>query len=93
MDKIDILELSNTAWREKVYIETTEHIICGYIYMPKTGKKNRLLSEKLNTGKDFIAVKDCSLEYKLNPNKKIENHEFLQVNVSSILLMRPVYEN
>ena len=60
--------------------------------MTKIGKKNRLLSEVLNTGKSFIAVKNCTLEYKLNPQRNIENHEFLQVNISSILIMRPLYE-
>ena len=32
MENKEILELSTSAWREKVYIETTEHIIQGYIY-------------------------------------------------------------
>ena len=93
MENNEILELTTSAWREKVYIETAEHIICGYVFMPKIGKKSRLLSEILNTGKEFIAVKNCTLEYKLNPSKNIEKHEFMQVNVSSILLMRPMYED
>ena len=93
MENNEILELTTSAWREKVYIETAEHIICGYVFMPKIGKKSRLLSEILNTGKEFIAVKNCTLEYKLNPSKNVEKHEFMQVNVSSILLMRPMYEN
>ena len=88
----EIIELSTTAWREKVYIETSEHIIQGYIFMPKIGKKNRLLSEVLNTDKNFIAVKDCTLEYKLVTQRDIEEHEFIQVNIASILIMRPIYE-
>lgn len=93
MENNEILELTTSAWREKVYIETSEHIIRGYIFMPKIGKKNRLLSEVLNTGKNFIAVKDCTLEYKLMPSKDVEQHEFMQVNISSILLMRPLYDD
>lgn len=93
MDNKEILELTSSAWREKVYIETSEHIICGYIFMPKIGKKTRLLSDVLNGNKNFIAVKNCTIEYKLLPSKPIEEHEFMQVNVSSILLMRPLYEN
>ena len=93
MENNEILELTTSAWREKVYIETAEHIICGYVFMPKIGKKSRLLSEILNTGKEFIAVKNCTLEYKLNPSKNVEKHEFMQVNISSILLMRPMYED
>ena len=93
MENKEILELTTSAWREKVYIETTEHIIRGYIFMPKIGKKNRLLSEVLNGTKSFLAVKNCLLEYKLNPSKAVEEHDFMQVNISSILIMRPLYED
>ena len=93
MENKEILELTTSAWREKVYIETSEHIIRGYVFMPKIGKKNRLLSEILNTNKNFIAVKNCSLEYKLLPNRDVEEYDFLQVNISSILIMRPFYED
>ena len=93
MENKEILELTTSAWREKVYIETTEHIICGYIFMPKIGKRNRMLSEVLNGNKNFIAVKNSTIEYKLNPAKNIEKHEFMQVNISSILIMRPLYED
>ena len=92
MNNNDINELVANAWREKVYIETTEHIIRGYIFMPKIGKKNRLLSEVLNTNKSFIAVKECTVEFKLNPSKAVETHDFMQVNIASILIMRPIDE-
>ena len=92
MENKEILGLSTSAWREKVYIETSEHIICGYIFMPKIGKKNRLLTEVLNGNKNFLAVKNCTLEYKLNPSKNVEEHDFMQVNISSILLLRPLYD-
>ena len=93
MENNEILELTTSAWREKVYIETPEHVIKGYVFMPKIGKRNRLLSEILNTNKNFIAVKDCTLEYKLNPSRDIEEHEFLQVNLSSIMIMRPMNDD
>lgn len=93
MENNEMLALTTSAWRERVYIETSEHIICGYVFMPKIGKKNRLLSEILNTGKNFVAVKECTLEYKLNPNRNIEQHDFLQINIASILIMRPLYED
>jgi hypothetical protein len=91
MDKSDTL--LSSVWKEKVYIETAEFIIMGYIFMPKIGKKTRLISEVLNSNKQFIAVKDCRLEFKLAPQREVEFHEFLQVNISTILLMRPLYED
>ena len=60
--------------------------------MPKIGKKNRLLTEVLNGNKNFLAVKNCTLEYKLNPSRNLEEHDFMQVNISSILLLRPLYD-
>lgn len=88
----DIKELNVSAWKEKVYIETAEYIIKGYIFMPKIGKKTRLLSDLLNANKTFLAVKDCSIESKLNTTKPVEEHDFMQINISTILLMRPIYE-
>ena len=93
MQNQEILELTTSAWREKVYIETPEHIITGYIFMPKIGKRNRILSEVLNSNKNFIAVKNCTIEYKLNTSRNVEQHDFMQVNISSILIMRPLYDN
>lgn len=92
MENKDLLAMSSSAWKEKVYIETAEFIIKGYVFMPKMGKKNRLLSDLLNTNKQFLAVKGCTLESKLVPQREIENHDFLQVNISTILIMRPLYE-
>ena len=92
MEKKEKKDLSTTSLVEKVYIETTEHIIIGYIYMPNIVKKERLLSEMLNSGKSFLAVKDLTLEFKLNPSKNLEQHSFLEVNISTILIMRPFDE-
>ena len=93
MQNNEILELTTSAWREKVYIETAEYVICGYVFMPKIGKKSRLLSEILNTNKQFLAVKNCTLESKLNPQREVEKHDFIQVNISTILLMRPLNDD
>lgn len=92
MDKKDNTNFTNSSWREKVYIETAEHIIKGYIFMPKIGKKDRLITEVLNAGKSFIAMREATIEYKHMPSKNVEQHDFMQVNVSSILIMRPLDE-
>ena len=81
------------AWREKVYIETAEYTIKGYVFMPKIGKRARMLSEILNTTKQFLAVTDCQVESKLFPQKEIEEHDFMEINLSSILIMRPLNED
>ena len=93
MQKQDINNILDSVWKERVYIETAEYIISGYIFMPKIGKRNRLLSEVLNSNKSFIAVKECRIESKLTPQREVEYHDFIQVNISSILIMRPADEN
>lgn len=93
MDNKEIMNLMETVWKEKVYLETAEYIITGYVYMPKIGKRSRLITEVLNSNKQFIAVKDCRLEFKLAPNREVEFHDFLQINLSTILMMRPANED
>ena len=93
MDNSEIENIIDTVWKEKVYLETAEFIIVGYIYMPRIGKRTRLLTEVLNSRKQFIAVKECRLEFKLAPHREIEYHDFLQINLSTILMMRPANED
>ncbi len=92
MENEENLTLPTAAWREEVYIETQEFIIKGFVFMPKIGKRTRILSEILNSNKQFLAVKDCTVEAKLFPQRDIEHHSFIQVNLSSILIMRPLNE-
>ena len=80
----------NGAWSEKVYIETTEYTIKGTVFMPKIGKRARLLTEILNTHKQFLAVTDCYIEYKLVPQREVEHYDFIELNLSTILMMRPL---
>ena len=90
MAKEDNTDFQNSAWSEKVYIETTEYVIKGNVYMPKIGKRSRLLTEILNTNKNFLAVTDCTIESKLFPQKEVENYDFIEVNLSTVLIIRPV---
>lgn len=83
-------KIPNEVWSERVYIETKEYVIKGVVYMPKIGKRNRLLTEILNTNKQFLAVTDCEIESKLAPQRPVEKYKFLEVNLSTVLIMRPV---
>ena len=78
------------VWSEKVLVITQDYEIRGYVFMPKTGKKNRVLSDILNGSKRFVAIKDCEIIYRSNPNRSTEYHNFLQLNLNAIILLRPV---
>lgn len=78
------------VWSERVFVVTQDYEIKGFVFMPKTGKKNRILSDILNGVKRFVAIKDCEIRHRLIPERKTEYHNFLQLNLSSIILLRPL---
>ncbi len=88
-----IENLTSGVWSERVLIITNDYEIKGDVFMPKVGKRNRLISDILNSTKSFIAVKNCSLEYRLLKDRDIEHYEFLQLNLNSVILMRPIGRN
>lgn len=81
------------VWSERVLVVTQDYEIKGYVFMPRTGKKNRVLSDILNGLKRFVAIKDCEITHRLNPNRRTEYHPFLQLNLNSIILLRPTLED
>jgi len=89
-----MVEIKNVVMqKELVYIETNDYIIRGYITAPVNTKKGRILSDILNSNRHFIALEQCKLEpRRIAPIREIEEIEFLQVNKSSIILMKPIAE-
>lgn len=85
-----IESLTSGVWSERVLIVTSDYEIKGDVFMPKVGKRNRLISDILNSTKSFIAVKNCTLEHRLFRDREIEHYEFLQLNLNSVILMRPI---
>ena len=77
------------VWSERVFVVTQDYEIRGYVFMPKTGKKNRVLSDILNGTKRFVAIKDCEVKYRGVASRKIEKQDFIQLNLNSIILLRP----
>ena len=85
--------LISGLWSEKVLIVTKDYEIQGFIFMPKIGKQNRIISDILNSSKRFVAVKDCEVSYRNQPNRRNEFHDFVQINIFSIILLRPIKED
>lgn len=79
-------------WSERVLVITEDYEIKGNVFMPKTGRKNRVLSDILNGSKRFVAIKNCEVVHREFPNRKAEVHDFLQLNLNSIILLRPLKE-
>lgn len=82
--------ITSGVWAERVLIITNDYEIKGDVFMPKVGKRNRLISDILNSTKSFIAVKNCTLKHRLISEQPVEEYEFLQLNLNSVILMRPI---
>lgn len=83
-------DLITGIWSERILVVTKDYEIKGNVFMPKTGRKNRVLSDILNGNKRFVAIKNCEILHREFPNRKLEHHEFLQLNLNSIILLRPL---
>ena len=82
--------ITSGVWAERVLIITNDYEIKGDVFMPKVGKRNRIISDILNSTKSFIAVKNCTLKHRHILEQAIEEYEFLQLNLNSVILMRPI---
>jgi hypothetical protein len=67
------------VWSERVLVITEDYEIKGYVFLPKTGRKNRLLSDILNGKKRFVAIKDCEVTHRNSPSRKIETQDFYSI--------------
>lgn len=80
------------VWSEKIHVVTEDYEVTGFIFLPKTYKKNRVLSDILNGKKRFIAIKDSIIVHRNHPERAVENHTFIQLNLNSIIMLRPVFD-
>jgi len=85
-------KINASYWIEKVVIITDDYEIVGSIFMPKTTKKSRLLSELLNSNRKFIAVKDCIVQAKNSGSLEPEVLDFMEINISAIAIVKPYKE-
>lgn len=86
-NKAEINSSISGFWAEKVYVVTSDFEIEGFVFMPKTGKKNRILSEILNGSKRFVAIKDAKMVNRKTPDKE-EFYPFIQLNLDSVIVLR-----
>lgn len=75
-------------WEEKVYVLTNDFEIRGSVFMPKTGKKSRILSDILNGEKRFVALKGVEIKCRKNSGAAPEKHDFIQINLDSVIIIR-----
>ena len=86
-------DFTNGVWSERVLVITQDYEIKGSVFMPKIGKRSRVLSDILNSKKRFVAIKDCEVSYRLMPNRRTEFHDFVQLNINSIIILRPTSDS
>ena len=86
-------DFTNGVWSERVLVITQDYEIKGSVFMPKIGKRSRVLSDILNGKKRFVAIKACEVSYRLMPNRRTEFHDFVQLNINSIIILRPTSDS
>ena len=86
-------DITSGIWSERVLVVTKDYEVKGSVFMPKIGKRTRLLSDILNGSKRFIAIKDCEVNYRNQASRRVEFLPFIQINLYSIILLRPIGEN
>ena len=80
-------------WSERILAVTEDYEITGRVFMPKTGKRARFLTDILNGERRFVAIKNCKIIHRKLEDRRVEFHEFLQLNVNSIILLRPLEDD
>ena len=83
-----VKSMTSGFWSENVYVITNDFEIKGSVFMPKTGKKNRILSDILNGDKRFVAIKNAEIKTRKDSANATEHHDFIQINLDSIILIR-----
>lgn len=79
--------------KEKVFINTEDYEIKGWLYNQGLSRSNRFLTNVLNrANKNFIAITNCEITYK-NRQGLVEHLEFLQLNMKYIILIRPLRDD
>ena len=79
------------VWSEQVLVITEDYEIVGKIFLPKINKRNRVLSDLLNGKKRFMAIKNCQIKHRHFPDRTTEEQDFIEVNINSIIMLRPIF--
>lgn len=77
----------------KIEIVTATHQMVGYIFLPRAMKENRRLTNLLNGDKRFIALTKVAVTDRLTGHKESKIYPFVQININSIELVKPIEEN
>ena len=79
------------VWAEQVLVISEDYEIVGKIFLPKINKRNRVLSDLLNGKKRFMAIKNCQIKHRHFPDRTTEEQDFIQLNINTIIMLRPIF--
>lgn len=90
MEMANFGEVIPGFWSERVLAVTDDYEVRGFIFMPKTGKKNRILNDILNSSKRFVAIKEATIVHRKTSDRFTEDQAFIQLNLNDIIMIRPL---
>lgn len=74
----------------RIEVVTATHRLVGYIFLPRAMKENRRLTNLLNSDKRFIALTKVSVTDRLTNTTEPTTYPFVQMNINTIELVKPV---
>ncbi len=85
--------VSSTGFPEtellKISLATATLIMEGYIYLPKTGKQQRRLTNLLNTDRRFLPITNVIVYDRATNARLHDNQPLIEVNVDKIEYIKP----
>ncbi len=79
-----------TTESAKIEVVTATHKLLGTVFLPRAMKENRRLTNLLNSDKRFMALTNVTVTDRLSGQQEPDTYGFLQVNLLSIELVKPV---
>lgn len=81
------MSYASEFWTEKIFVATEDYEITGQVFLPRTSKKERILTDLLSSNRRFLAIKGAVVVHKKFPEKEHQRHNFIQLNMDSIVFV------
>lgn len=75
----------------KVAVATATLLMEGYIYLPKTGKQERRLTNLLNTERRFLPITQVVVYDRATNTRLHDNQPLIEVNMDAIEYVKPYF--
>jgi len=76
----------------RVMVSTANYILEGNLFLSRSMKENRRLTNLLNSDRRFIALTDVTMTDRKTGQVETKGHSFVQLNLDQVELVKPLSE-